>query len=160
MENEDMNMVEALCTHITKLTTTLDSMDVASDEYVVVSNSLAELSNIVVRLRDIEAKCDNEEEQRKHEKEVEELRQQAAREAREAETRLKAIEQAEIRRWHNIDMGLRIATISVSLLSLTLFGFTTWTQTRMNYVDNIYDVNGASRMILQAIGKAVSPNVK
>lgn len=157
---KDMDMVEALCEHIKNLTLTMDEMDPEDEQYIVISNAVAELSNIVVRLREIEAKCDNEEEQRKHEREIEELRQAAAKEAREAEERLKQIEQAEIRRWHTIDMALRIATISVSLLSLGLFGYTSWVQTRMNYVDNVYDVSGASRMILQAIGKTINPTIK
>ena len=78
-------------------------------------------------------------------------------EAREAEERLKAIEQKELKRWHNIDMGLRIAAVVATVLTTVAFTGVTLVQTRMNYVDNVYDAAPASRMILNAIGKLVKP---
>lgn len=156
-ENESVALQDALTEHVVSLTELMESSDPQSEEYAILLNAVTKLTDLVVKIQEIEMKSENEEEQRRHEKEMEHLREEAAKEAREAEAQLKAIEDAENKRWHNIELGLRVATIVTSVASLALFGWTAWTQTRMNYVDNVYDVNGASRMVLQAIGKMVKP---
>jgi hypothetical protein len=156
-ENEDITMQEALRNHVCDLVATMDELDPASEEYKVISDAVTKLSDILIRIEEIEMKHENEEVQRQHEVEMEQLKEKAAQEAREAEERLKAIEQKELKRWHNIDMGLRIAAVVATVLTTVAFTGVTLVQTRMNYVDNVYDAAPASRMILNAIGKLVKP---
>lgn len=159
-ENEGIDLQEALRDHVGKLTGLMEQSDPQSEEYEVLFNAVTKLTEILMKIDETQNRYTNEEEQRKHEIEMEKLKQEAAREAREADERLKQLEHAETKRWHNIDMILRIASVVVSVATVGLFGFTAWTQTRMNYVDNVYDVNGASRMILQSIGKMINPTLK
>lgn len=157
-KNEDKDMQEELASHVCDLIATLETMNPESEEYGIVERSVVELSDILIRIDEIQNKWTDQDAQRKHEIEMEKLRQEAAEKARKAEERLKEIEQAEMKRWHTIDMWLRIATISVNVLTVTVFAGTAWVQTRMNYVDNVYDASNASRMILNGIGKMLKPS--
>ena len=107
-KNEDKDMQEELASHVCDLIATLETMDPASEEYQVVERSVAELSDILIRIDEIQNKWADQDSQRKHEIKMEKLRQEAAEKARIAEERLKELEQAEMKRWHTIDMWLRI----------------------------------------------------
>ena len=159
MNENDIDFVDALQQHVCKLIEELDKYDPVSEEYVIVKDSVEKFSAITMRIKEVEFKVNSESDNLNYQMKVKEAELEAAKIAKEAENRLRSLELQEEKRWHNIEMCLRIATTVTTIASITLFGATTLLQTRMNYIDNVYDTSPASRMILNAIGNmAKLPN--
>jgi hypothetical protein len=157
-ENEDKTLQEELSDHVCDLVAQLETMEPTSDEYAIVESAVIKLTEVLVKMDEIQMKYGNEVDKRNAEKALKKLELEAAEKSAEYERKLRALELAEQKRQHNIEMGLKIAGIGVSALTTAAFVGTAWVQTRANYVDNIYDVSSASRMILTAIGKLVNPS--
>lgn len=154
----DGDLQEVLARHVCDLVDNLEEMDPVSNEYAIVEDAVDKLSNLLIKMDEIQLKYGNEVDQRNFEMKLKKLEIEASMKAREAEEKLRLLEQQEARRSHNIETGIKIAGLCINVISTMAFLGTAWVQTRANYCDNIYDVSQASRMILSAIGKLVKPN--
>ena len=152
-ENEDKTMVEELKEHVCDLIATLETMDPTTDEYTVVKDAIKSLSDIVIRIEETQMKYEDEVEKRHFEYEMKKLELEASREAREAENRIRMLEQKETKAWHIAETILKASAIGAGVFANVAFVYTALVQSRMNYVDNVYDSSPAAKMILNKIGK-------
>lgn len=156
-EKEELTVREVIEQQIGYLGGELNDLEPNSPEYVTVEKNMNELLDRLIKINEVEFKAQNEIDQREHEAKMKAQELEAKAKEAEAEAEAKAREEAETKRWHTIDMCLRIGTMAVSLLTIGTWTGLNIVQTRMNYFDNVYDASPASKNLFNAIGKMIKP---